>query len=85
MYDETSIKILKPSEIEDRFPWTIIDSLAHEYSIPREPIERGYIACQQVGLSFQFYIDKYIKKLDIPINEELIEAYRVGGATGEPK
>ncbi|EPR6391085.1 hypothetical protein ACU7RR_004291 [Providencia stuartii] len=65
-YDEKSIRILKPEEAIDRFDWLKAEELAREYTCPLDWVKRGFEASRRLGISPEHFIDKYVRKLDIP-------------------
>lgn len=65
-YDEKSIRILKPEEAIDRFDWLKAEELAKEYTCPLEWVKRGFEASRRLGISPEHFINKYVRKLDIP-------------------
>jgi len=75
-YDETSIKVLSYESASEAFPWLKIEELSRLYSVPLECVQRGFEASFQLGISPDFYINKYILKQDLPINKELLEVYK---------
>jgi len=69
-YTASNIKVLSDEEILDTQPWVLLDSLANQYKKPRVFIERGLSVCQILGISSDYFIDRYLKGLDIPIIPE---------------
>jgi len=75
-YDASCIKILPRLEIEARFPWERIQSLAHEYKRDPKWIEQGIEACRRSSVDPRYFIEKYLKKnVDIPKNQLVTDAY----------
>jgi hypothetical protein len=54
-----------------------IDKLSSKFNIPADFIERGFKCSQRMGISTDYFIDKYLKRLDIKRNFEFTEAYKV--------
>ncbi len=75
-YNASSIKILSEEEARKKFQWVNTGELAKKYNVNEEFIKLGLISCDAIGLGFQNFIDKYLKKIDIPKNKELEEAYK---------
>jgi len=74
-YDETSIKVLRGNQLIDKFPWVEIEALAHEYSVPVQCVRRGFEACLILNISPEEYVDRYLRKIELPKHLELIEVY----------
>jgi len=70
-YNAASIRILTESEAADRFQWKLIDILATHYGKPKAWIERSIRACEGAGIDVQYFIDKYLKKLDVPMDSDV--------------
>jgi len=75
-YDETSIKVLSHESASEAFPWLKIEELSRLYDVPLECVQRGFEASFQLGISPDFYINKYVLKQDLPVNKELLEMYK---------
>ena len=56
--------------------WSMAISLSEKFNHDIKLIERGLIACELAGAPFSYYIDKYLRKLDIPINHDVNTIYR---------
>lgn len=56
--------------------WALAISLAEQFNHDIKLIERGLTACDLAGVPHNYYIDKYLKKLDIPINQDVSTIYR---------
>jgi len=73
-YTATNIQILdNPAE---EFTWLKAEELAKKYKKNVEWVRRGLMACEQVGIPSQFFIDKYLEDKDLPKNEEMIAVYK---------
>ena len=72
-YAASNIVILGASErISDpMFDWELAEDLAHEFNRPVEWVRRGNLACREAGVSPEYFIDRYILKKPIPMNEEV--------------
>lgn len=46
----------------------LILHLAEKYVKDADVVSRGIKACREAGVSVQYYIDRYCKRLDVPIN-----------------
>jgi len=75
-YDETDITVLTCAEASERFLFKRVEILAQEYKVPSEWLQRVFEAAAMVQVSEEYVIDKYLKKLDLPISYELQEAHR---------
>lgn len=76
-YTAKNIKILEAEDILEKFDWAKLGALAEQYNAPVEWIERGFNACQQAGVDFEYFIDRYLKKdKTVPFHEGVDEAYR---------
>lgn len=72
-YAASSIVILDASErISDpMFDWELAEDLAHEFNRPVEWVRRGILACREAGVSPEYFIERYILRKSIPMNEEV--------------
>lgn len=70
-YTATNIRILDTDEVCERFPWAEAHELALTYKKPQEWIERGLKACDRVRVSHDYFIDRYLRKLHIPMREDV--------------
>jgi hypothetical protein len=77
-YTASNIRILSGSErfASPAFDWGLAEDLAHEFNKPVEWIERSIRACREAGVSPQYFIDRYLKKLPISIDREVDECSR---------
>tara|TARA_R110002153_G_scaffold181493_1_gene334779 strand:- start:855 stop:1130 length:276 start_codon:yes stop_codon:yes gene_type:complete len=76
-YNENSIKVLSEEEATNSFDWIKVETLAAEYHLPVEVVNRGFEASHNLGISTEYFVDKYIKKLvGIEVNEEFTEVYK---------
>jgi len=73
-YNASDIKILREHEL-DVFPWHEIETLAEKHKKDVDWVRRGFEACYQIGMSPQFFIDKYILKHDLPKSVELEQVF----------
>jgi len=71
-YNASNIKI-KQYATE---PWEMSISLAETFHKDEKLIQRGLTACKLAGVDYSYYIDKYLKQLDIPLNEDVNAIYR---------
>jgi hypothetical protein len=78
-YTADNIKVLKQSEVQDRFDnWaSTAHQLAHDYKKPIEFIERGLEACRRSHVSESYFVNRYLKE-DKTIEQNLLvaEAYK---------
>lgn len=75
MNDEYSANNIKIKDYATDI-WAMAISLSEEFSHDVKLIERGLTACQLARVPFSYYIDKYLLKLDIPINQDVSTIYR---------
>ena len=68
-YTASSIAILEPEQVIERFFWAKANYLAVTYRKPLEWIERGLQACERVQVPHDYFIDRYLKKWPIPKDE----------------
>ncbi|MBT5222854.1 MAG: hypothetical protein HON51_03655 [Gammaproteobacteria bacterium] len=73
-YDSSCIKIL------DYAPdiWSQAIALDEQYNYGVKLIERGLIACAVSGVSSDYFIDRYLKKLPVEINQAVSDVYAQG-------
>ena len=72
-YTANSIKILSQEQAEGKFDWLMIENLANKHSIPQECVQRAFETAEILGVSPQYYIDRYILKLDVEEDKEFTE------------
>ncbi|MBT5221773.1 MAG: hypothetical protein HOM15_02910 [Gammaproteobacteria bacterium] len=70
-YDSSCIKI-KEFATDTR---SMGASLAEEFNGNEKLIQRGLVACELAGVHHSYYVDKYLRKLDIPINQDVSTIY----------
>lgn len=75
-YTASSIAILEPEQVLERFFWAKANDLALTYRKPLEWIERGLQACERVQVPHDYFIERYLKKLPIPKDEGVDAAMR---------
>lgn len=75
-YTASSITILEPEQVLERFFWAKANDLALTYRRPLEWIERGLQACERVRVPHDYFIDRYLKKLPIPKDQAVDAAMR---------
>jgi hypothetical protein len=77
-YTASSIAILSDSgRISDpTFDWELAQQLAGDFCRHVEFIERSILACRQAGVSPEYFIDRYLLRKPIPMNEEVDQAAR---------
>ena len=72
-YDEKNIKILKKKDIVEKFGWAKSIELSKEFGKNAKWIHRGLEACAGVGVDESYFINRYLRKIDIPKNKEVDE------------
>jgi hypothetical protein len=76
-YDASTIKILSPDEVAEKFEWAKAGELAHKYKRDVNWIESGLEACRRAGISQDYFIGRYLEKDEtIPKNTMVEQAYR---------
>ena len=75
-YTASSIAILEPEQVLERFFWAKANDLAVTYRKPLEWIERGLQACERVCVPHDYFINRYLKKLPIPKDQAVDAAMR---------
>ena len=75
-YTASSIRILTPPEISERFTWAKVASLAEQYRKPAAWIERGLEACRRAGIDDAYFEQRYLQRLDIPRHDGADAAMR---------
>ena len=72
-YTSENIKVLEHSDmhLDPRFDWKLIENLSKDYCKDVEFIKRGIESCRNAGVSPNYFIDRYLKLIDIPINKEV--------------
>ena len=73
-YTAADIVILDQADVLERFFWAKANELAYQYKRPLEWIERGLQACERVNMPHDYFIDRYLKKLDIPKHDGVSSA-----------
>lgn len=71
-YDASSIKILTDEE-SNQFMFVLAPKLSEKYCKPVEFITRGLTACMLANTPFDYFIDKYLKKLPIEEIKDITE------------
>jgi hypothetical protein len=74
-YTAASIRILSDAEVVDRFDWAKVGALAVEYKRDEGWIRRGLAACETAGVSADYFIDRYLRKLPIPKHDGVEAAF----------
>lgn len=74
-YDENSIRILTAAEV-NQFDWHRAEILAKEHSQPVEWVKRGFEASRRLGISPDYFVEKYILHNDLPGNSEFEMVFR---------
>ncbi|WP_257283472.1 hypothetical protein [Endozoicomonas sp. SESOKO1] len=74
-YNASSIKILSEKDIQSKFLWKKAQSLAEEYSVPIEILNRAAEASMLLGMDLSYYEQKYLLKEPVETNSEFTEVY----------
>jgi hypothetical protein len=76
-YDARSIRILSDVELIESFDWAKATALSIQYGKDPKWIERGLAACQAVGVSQNYFIQRYlVGDRSVPIHEGVDAAFR---------
>ena len=77
-YEAKNIAILRePDRIDNpMFDWELSQRLADEYTRPVEWIKRSIRACREAGVSPQYFIDRYLIKSGIEMNQSVDQEFR---------
>ena len=70
-YDSSCIKI--KTYADDT--WSMAASLAEEFNGNEKLIQRGLVACELANVHHSYYVDRYLKKLDVPVNVDVSIIY----------
>lgn len=69
-YTASSIKVLDKLSIDDATnDWVLIPHLADKYGKDEGCVRRAVKACREAGVSVSYYVDRYCKRLGIPIHD----------------
>jgi len=74
-YNSGNIKIMHP-DFDEKYDWQLCPTLAEKYVKDVKFIERGVKACRMAGICPSYFIDKYLLKKDLPINQDVQAASR---------
>jgi len=75
-YTASSIQILDADQVVARWFWAEAGLLATQYRRPEEWIRRGLLACEAVCVSHDYFVDRYLRKLPIPLHPGVDAAMR---------
>lgn len=75
-YNADNIKVLSPKELEAKFPWHAVNTLATTYHKPTDVIKRAVEAAIATHTPIEYYEQRYLLGLDIPEITEFTEAYK---------
>ena len=67
-YSSDNIKI-NHDKFDQRYDWRLAEELSLQYTKPIDWIRRSIKACRLSGITPEYFINKYLKKEDIEINE----------------
>jgi len=56
--------------------WSMAISLSEEFNYDVKLIERGLEACDLARVPYSYFIDRYLRKLKTPLNEEVNTIYK---------
>ena len=74
-YDAGDIKILKEGEADERFLWKKAEILSGKYNVPISCVQRGLEASERLGIPDDYYVNRYLKKLETELMPEFTEVY----------
>ena len=77
-YEAKNIVILRePDRMQNpNFDWELAQSLADKFTRPVEWIKRSIRACREAGESPQYFIDRYLIKTGIEMNQSVDQEFR---------
>ena len=77
-YTASNIVIMgEPERIcNPMFDWELAEDLAHEFTRPAEWIKRSFLACREAGVSPEYFIDRYLLRIPLPMNKDVDQASR---------
>ena len=75
-YNASSIRILEPTEISERFIWARVAELADRYRRPAQWISRGLEACRRAGIDDAYFVSRYLERADVPRHDGADQAMR---------
>lgn len=76
-YDASSIRVMRAEDLEERWEWLKAGNLASQYQRDERWISRGLEACRVVGVSPDYFIDRYLKgDKSIPKHDGVDAAFR---------
>jgi len=75
-YTAADIKILATGQVVHRWVWAEVGLLATQYRRSEEWIRRGLLACDAAGVSHDYFVDRYLRKLPIPLHPGVDAAMR---------
>ena len=75
-YNASSIVILEPTEISQRFSWARVAELAERYRKPAQWVARGLEACRRAGVADDYFIARYLQRAPIERHEGVDAAMR---------
>ena len=77
-YEANNIVILRePDRVENpMFDWELSQRLADKFTRPVEWIKRSIGACREAGESPQYFIDRYLIKTGIEMNQSVDQEFR---------
>lgn len=77
-YTASSIAILSDSMrmSNPTFDWELAQQLAEDFCRPFEWVRRSLAACRDAGAEPQYFIDRYLHRMPIPMNLEVDQAFR---------
>jgi len=56
--------------------WSMAISLSEEFNYNEALIIRGLEACELARVPYSYFIDRYLRKLNTPLNEEVNTIYK---------
>jgi len=84
-YTAAHIQILDAGQAAHRWFWAEAGLLATQYRRPEEWIRRGLLACETVGVSHDYFVDRYLKKQPIPFHPGVDDAMHASWDGGNAK
>ena len=76
-YNASCIRVMSDAELVEAFDWAKATALSIQYGKDPQWIERGLAACQAVGVSGHYFIQRYlVGDKSVPRHEDVDAAFR---------
>ena len=74
-YDSGDIKVLKEEDAGERFLWKKAEALSGKYNVPVSCVQRGLETSERLGMTEDYYVNRYLRKEDVKFIPEFTEVY----------